>query len=165
MPEIRTLKKYPNRRLYDTALSKYVTLDDVRQLVMEGVEFRVVDAKSEEDLTRSVLLQIIMEREEGGKPIFTADILTQIIRFYGNAVSGVFSEFLQRSLSLFVERQKLLQRQVQDALAANPLMSMAELTERNLALWRQMQQSFFDGFSAGGDPPPRGGRSKNSGSA
>lgn len=150
MSETRIIKKYPNRRLYDTALSKYITLEDVRHLVLEGLGFQVVDAKTDEDLTRSILLQIIMEREEGGKPIFTTEILTQIIRLYGNAVSGVFSTFLQRVLIMFAERQQHLQRQMQDAITANPFMTLADLTERNLALWRQMQQSFFDaaGISA-----------------
>jgi polyhydroxyalkanoate synthesis repressor PhaR len=147
MSDPRRFKKYPNRRLYDTALSRYVTLEDVRRLVLDGVKVEVVDARTEEDLTRSVLLQIIMEQEEDGKPIFTTPLLTQIIRLYGQAVQGLASDFLQRSLTLFSEQQRLMQDELRKAATQDPVSAMAELTERNLALWGRMQKSFFDGLS------------------
>ena len=84
----RLIKKYPNRRLYDTETSAYITLTDVKKLVLENVEFRVEDAKTKEDLTRSILLQIILEEETAGAPMFSSDMLSQIIRFYGNAMQG-----------------------------------------------------------------------------
>jgi len=85
----RIIKKYPNRRLYDTESSSYITLADVKKLVLEQVPFRVEDAKTKEDLTRSILLQIILEEESAGAPMFSCDMLTHIIRFYGNAMQGM----------------------------------------------------------------------------
>ena len=101
----RVLKKYPNRRLYDTQLSSYITLSDVKALVLESVAFKVVDAKSGEDLTRSILLQIILEEETGGVPIFSAAMLSQLIRFYGHAMQGVMGTMLEKNMSAFAELQ------------------------------------------------------------
>jgi len=143
MPDTRTIKKYPNRRLYDTEISKYITLEDVKKLVLEGVNFRVVDVKSEEDLTRSILLQIIADQEHNGEPIFSTRTLTQLIRFYGNTYQSVFAEYLQNSLEIFAEQQKKFQRGFQKAATSNPLTAMQELTERNLEIWREMQDSFL----------------------
>jgi polyhydroxyalkanoate synthesis repressor PhaR len=143
MSEPRVIKKYPNRRLYDTALSKYITLEDVRRLVRGGVEFVVRDAQTDEDLTRSILLQIIAEQEAGGDPIFTIPILTQIIRFYGDAVQGLASDFLQRSLLAFGEQQQHFRRQLEELMAKDAVGAMSDLTARNLALWREMQGAVF----------------------
>ncbi|HET7773207.1 MAG TPA: polyhydroxyalkanoate synthesis repressor PhaR, partial [Burkholderiaceae bacterium] len=93
-PQQRLIKKYPNRRLYDTQTSTYITLDDVKQLVINNEVFSVVDAKSNEDLTRSILLQIILDEEAGGAPMFSAPVLANIIRFYGHAMQGVMGPFL-----------------------------------------------------------------------
>jgi len=100
--DIRLIKKYPNRRLYDTATSSYITLADVKQLVLEQVVFKVIDAKSDEDLTRSILLQIILEEESAGAPMFTSDMLSQIIRFYGNAMQGMMGSYLEKNIQTFV---------------------------------------------------------------
>jgi polyhydroxyalkanoate synthesis repressor PhaR len=143
MSEPRVIKKYPNRRLYDTAASKYITLDDVRRLVLDGLEFVVRDAKTDEDITRPVLLQIIAEQEEAGQPIFTTPILTQIIRFYGDAVQGLASEFLQRSLAAFGEQQRLFRRHLDDVMAQDALGAMTDLARQNLALWSDVQGSWF----------------------
>ena len=105
MSDPRIIKKYPNRRLYDTTVSSYITLEDVRKLVMSQEEFCVVDARSKEDITRSILLQIILEQEEDGEPIFTQQVLAQIIRFYGDALQGTLTRYLERSFGLFVEQQ------------------------------------------------------------
>ena len=102
----RVIKKYPNRRLYDTAQSKYVTLSDVRKLVLDGVSFCVIDKKSGDDITRNILLQIIIEQEEEGEPLFTTDSLEQIIGFYGDSVQGVAGDFLGQSLKLFQQQQQ-----------------------------------------------------------
>lgn len=101
----RVLKKYPNRRLYDTLNSSYITLADVKDMVMRSVNFEVRDAKTGEDLTRSILLQIILEEETGGAPIFTAQMLAQLIRFYGHAMQGMMGAYLERNLQTFVELQ------------------------------------------------------------
>ena len=102
----RVLKKYPNRRLYDTRTSSYITLADVKQMVLGGEDFEVRDAKTSEDLTRSILLQIILEEESGGVPMFTAQTLSQIIRFYGHAMQGVMGSLLEQNMSAFTDLQK-----------------------------------------------------------
>jgi polyhydroxyalkanoate synthesis repressor PhaR len=104
-PALRTLKKYPNRRLYDTRSSSYITLADVKQMVLGGEAFEVRDAKTSEDLTRSILLQIILEEESGGVPMFTAQTLSQIIRFYGHAMQGVMGTMLEKNMAAFAELQ------------------------------------------------------------
>jgi len=101
----RILKKYPNRRLYDTQLSTYITLADVKQMVMTGDTFEVRDAKTGDDLTRSILLQIILEEESGGVPMFSTPMLSQIIRFHGHAMQGVMGAMLEKNLQTFVEMQ------------------------------------------------------------
>jgi polyhydroxyalkanoate synthesis repressor PhaR len=109
----RLIKKYPNRRLYDTKTSVYITLVDVKKLVVDGEEFQVVDAKTGEDLTRSILLQIILEEEAAGAPMFSSDVLTQFIRSYGNAMQGMLGSYLERNMQLFAEIQKSLREQSQ----------------------------------------------------
>jgi polyhydroxyalkanoate synthesis repressor PhaR len=142
--ESRIIKKYPNRRLYDTELSRYITLADVRELVLKGVDFRVVAANSDEDLTRSILLQIIIEQESGGEPLFTTEVLSKMIRFYGDTVQGAFTSYLEKSLGLFMEQQKLMQDQVRNVFGGNPLSAMTQLTQRNLEIWKEIQESFLN---------------------
>ncbi|GHD59983.1 polyhydroxyalkanoate synthesis repressor PhaR [Jeongeupia chitinilytica] len=126
--EKRIIKKYPNRRLYDTATSSYITLADVKQLVLDCIDIQVVDAKSGEDITRSVLLQIIMDEEAGGMPLFSYDVLTQIIRFYGNAMQGLMGNYLEKNLQLFAEMQHRLQDQASSAMSGdNPMLGNANL--------------------------------------
>jgi len=109
MAATRLIKKYPNRRLYDTETSTYITLADVKELVLGQEEFQVLDAKSGEDLTRQILLQIILEEESGGMPMFTAQMLAQIIRFYGNAMQGMMGSYLEKNIQAFIEIQGKLQ--------------------------------------------------------
>lgn len=153
MAETRIIKKYPNRRLYDTEISKYITLEDVKKLVLDGVDFIVKDVKTEEDLTRPILLQIISEQEYNGEPIFSSRTLTQLIRFYGNTYQSAFAEYLQKSLEMFVDQQKQFQQQFQKTTGGNPLSTMQELTEKNLQMWKQLQDNFFQtgGFNTGND--------------
>jgi polyhydroxyalkanoate synthesis repressor PhaR len=99
----RVIKKYPNRRLYDTSTSSYVALADVKQLVMKQASFRVLDAKSGEDLTRSILLQIILEHESEGAPILTEQVLANIIRFYGHSMQGFMGSFLEKNVQTFMD--------------------------------------------------------------
>ena len=135
----RIIKKYPNRRLYDTELSKYITLENVRQLVTDNIDFCVKDVKTGEDLTRGILLQIISEQEHGGEPFFSASALSQIIRFYDDSMQSVAGDFIQKSLALFVDQQK----QMQNVVTSNPLTAMNEITEKNLKMWQDMQEGFF----------------------
>jgi polyhydroxyalkanoate synthesis repressor PhaR len=107
----RILKKYPNRRLYDTQISSYITLADVKAMVLTGETFEVRDAKTGDDLTRSILLQIILEEETGGVPIFSAPMLSQLIRFYGHAMQGMMGSYLEKNLQTFTEIQARLAEQ------------------------------------------------------
>ncbi len=146
MTEPRVIKKYPNRRLYDTELSRYITLADLQELVIGGEPFVVRDTSSGEDITRTILLQIIAEQESGGDPLFTTDILTRFIRFYGASMQGAFSAYLERSLGLFDQQQKAFQDQMREAmkLQGDPLAKISEMTQRNLEIWQDIQNSFFN---------------------
>ena len=104
----RLIKKYPNRRLYDTQTSSYITLADVKQLVLGNEDFVVVDAKTEEDLTRSILLQIILEEEANGQPMFSSAALSQIIRYYGHAMQGMMGSYLEKNIQVFIDIQNKL---------------------------------------------------------
>lgn len=147
MSRTRIIKKYPNRRLYDTEISSYVTLEDIRQLVQDGDAFEVQDAKTQQDLTRSVLLQIITEREEQGQPLLTTAMLSQLIRFYGDSLQGFMGSYLERSMQIFLDQQQQFRTQLNTLLGQSPWAVMHDLTERNMELWRQLQQGF-------GKPPP-----------
>lgn len=107
----RLIKKYPNRRLYDTETSAYITLADVKELVLRQQPFQVVDVKSGEDLTRSILMQIILEEESGGAPMFSRDVLSQMIRFYGNAMQGMMGKYLETNIKAFTDMQQKFQEQ------------------------------------------------------
>jgi polyhydroxyalkanoate synthesis repressor PhaR len=109
----RIIKKYPNRRLYDTETSAYITLADVKQFVLEAQPFEVQDARTGENLTRSILLQIILEEESGGVPMFSADMLANIIRYYGHSMQGLMGTYLERSIAAFHEAQRKFQEQTQ----------------------------------------------------
>src|SRR5215212_5872009 len=125
----RIIKKYPNRRLYDTETSSYITLADVKKLVLDHVEFRVEDAKSKEDLTRAILLQIILEEETAGAPMFSSDMLSQIIRFYGSAMQGMMGTYLEKNIHTFIEMQKRLQDQSRQLFGQNPMLSSDSWSE------------------------------------
>jgi polyhydroxyalkanoate synthesis repressor PhaR len=134
----RLIKKYPNRRLYDTTESRYITLDEVREMVLQEVPFKVVDRQSNEDITRNILLQIIMEQESGGEPLFSADILSRFIKNYGAAAQSGFSEYLDTSLRFFSEQQKTIQQQMGKALQGTPMDYWMKLGERNMQIWQDM---------------------------
>lgn len=110
-PPMRIIKKYPNRRLYDTNTSSYITLSEVKQLVMDSESFAVRDAKTGEDLTRSILLQIILEEEASGSPMFTAPVLASVIRFYGHAMQGLMGGYLEKSMQSLMDIQGALAEQ------------------------------------------------------
>ncbi|MCX7556461.1 polyhydroxyalkanoate synthesis repressor PhaR [Xanthomonadaceae bacterium JHOS43] len=148
MAQPRVIKKYPNRRLYDTEISSYITLEDVRQLICDGEKFEVIDAKSGEDLTRTVLLQIIAEHEERGQPIFSTELLTQIIRFYGDALQGFMGNYLERSMQLFLDQQTQFRSQLSNLMGQTPWSMLNQLTERNLDMWKSLQQGLISSIPA-----------------
>ncbi|OWQ91510.1 polyhydroxyalkanoate synthesis repressor PhaR [Roseateles aquatilis] len=152
---LRVLKKYPNRRLYDTQTSSYITLADVKKMVLEGAEFEVRDAKSGDELTRSILLQIILEEEMGGMPMFSTPLLSQIIRFYGHAMQGLMGAYLEKNLQAFTEMQARFAEQSkggsfnpelwsQFMSGQAPMMQglMGNYLEQSKNLFLQMQEQF-----------------------
>ena len=139
MPSERIIKKYPNRRLYDTEISRYVTLADVRALVMQGVGFRVLDTNNDDDITRAILLQIMLEEESGGEALFTAPMLAQIIRFYGGTLQGMLSRYMEKSLDFFVKQQN----QLRETWGENPFDAMTRLAQRNIDIWSDLQNDFL----------------------
>ncbi len=136
----RIIKKYPNRRLYDTEISSYITVEEVRQLILDGEQFEVRDAKTGEDLTRQVLLQIIAEQEQGGEPVLSTQLLSQIIRFYGDSMQGFMGNYLERSMQLFLEQQNQFRQQVGGMMGPTPWNMMNQMAERNLEMWTQFQK-------------------------
>jgi len=139
----RVIRKYANRRLYDPAESRHLTLDEVRQLIVSGEKVRVEDARSGADITRSILLQIIVEREEAGRPMLSADLLEQLIRFYGGAMQDFLGNYLERSVDTFVNQQERFQEQLMKLLTENPMSAMAGIAEQNLAAWKELQERFL----------------------
>ncbi len=129
---VRTIKKYPNRRLYDTASSGYITLADVKQMVLENIEFQVVEAKSGDDLTRAILLQIILEEESGGLPMFSSEMLTQMIRFYGSAQQTIMGQYIEQNVKAFLAIQTKLQDQAKQIYGDRMLLTPD--------LWKQFMQ-------------------------
>ena len=153
----RTIKKYPNRRLYDTEISSYITLEEVRQLVLDGEAFEVRDARSGKDLTRSVLLQIIAEHEEHGQPMLSTQLLTGIIGFYGDELQGFMGPYLEHSMQVFVEQQQSLRKDLSSARGSLPGMSLDTLVARNRDLCRAMQDKLREAAPATPDKPVRPG--------
>lgn len=141
----RLIKKYPNRRLYDTCTSSYITLGDVKQLVLDSEAFKVVDAKSGGDLTRSILLQIILEEETAGVPIFTSNTLAQIIRLYGNTMQSIMGSFLEQNLSAFMDMQKQLQEQGQNVVGNKQFVS-PELWAQFMSMQAPVIQSMMGNY-------------------
>ena len=153
MSAIRIIKKYPNRRLYDTEISSYITIEDVRQLILDGESFEVRDAKSGEDLTRSVLLQIIAEQEQDGEPMLSTRMLSQLIRFYGDSLQGFMGNYLERSMQVFLDQQQQFRQQMGNLLGQTPWAMMNQLTERNMEMWKEFQKNLTGSI---GQKPPAG---------
>ncbi len=160
MSQTRIIKKYPNRRLYDTEISSYITLEEVRQLVVDGETFEVRDAKSGEDLTRSVLLQIISDHEERGQPMFTTQLLSQIIRFYGDSLQGFMGSYLEKSLQVFLDQQQQFRSQLNNMMGRTPWSMLNDMTERNMDAWKSMQQNFLNAAASRAREDDAGTRSK-----
>lgn len=146
----RVIKKYPNRRLYDTVESRYITLADIRRLVMEKVDFLVVDKKSQEDITRSILLQVIAEQEHAGEPLMSQDFLSQIIRSYGGAMQNVVGSYLEQSLKMLSTQQQQIREHMRDAMGSDTYDAIAALTQKNIERWRSVQEDIFKAMCGGG---------------
>ncbi len=137
--ERRVLKKYPNRRLYDTRLSAYVTIEDVRQYILKREAIQVLDSKTQHDITRTVLMQIISEQEnEGHEPLLTNRVLEVLIRFYGEPGYGYLGRFLEQSISTFLEQQRRYQQHMQTLIESSPVRLMQQLAEQNTQFWRSL---------------------------
>jgi len=138
MEKRRLIKKYANRRLYDTVKSRHVTLADLRTMIVEGVDIKIVDDTSGEDITRALLLQIIVDREQAGQPLLTEVLLAQLIRFYGNPMQSMMADYLQRSVDTFVDQQASVQNRLQTALSTTPVETMREMMKHNVTAWEQL---------------------------
>jgi polyhydroxyalkanoate synthesis repressor PhaR len=147
MSEPRVIKKYPNRRLYDTAESRYITLADIRKLVVENVEFVVMDKKSQEDITRSILLQVIAEQEHVGDPLMSRDFLSQVIRSYGGVMQGLIGSYLEQSLKLFAAQQREIRERVRNQ-GGDSLSGASALASQNFERWQSVQDEIFRLMSA-----------------
>jgi polyhydroxyalkanoate synthesis repressor PhaR len=157
MSQERLIKKYANRRLYDASVSRHVTLDDIRELIIKGEKIRVVEDKSGEDITRLILLQVISEQEQFGKPILSTPLLESIIRFYGNGMHEFMSRYLERSVEAFTQQQETVQSQLAKLLQNTPVATMADLARQNLEAWQKMQQSMLGSMAPGFGMPGMGG--------
>lgn len=159
----RLIRKYSNRRLYDTAASRHVTLDDLRQLIVAGERIKVVDDKSGEDLTRSVLLQIISEQEQFGIPVLGSDLLEMIIRFYGGPMQALLSRYLEQAFTTMLKQQEAMQSEMAKALKT-PFAPLADLTRKNMELWEQMQAATRQAFGGAAAEPKDEGKGGAKGS-
>jgi polyhydroxyalkanoate synthesis repressor PhaR len=139
----RVVKKYPNRRLYDTVESRYITLADIRRLVMEKIDFVVIDKKSTEDITRSILLQVIAEQEHAGEPLMSQDFLSQVIRSYGGAMQCLVGSYLEQSLKLLSGQQQQMRDHMRGVFGDDAYDSIATLTQQNIERWRSVQDDIF----------------------
>lgn len=157
--DVVTIKKYANRRLYDTSASRYVTLDHLRELVREGRDFKVIDAKSGDDLTRGVLAQIIFEEESKGETLLPVEFLRQLISFYGDSMQSMVPSYLQMSMDTLSRQHQAMREKMTgamgDAMGGNSMAMLEEQTKRNMAMFQQAM-SMFTPFSTGaamGDMP------------
>jgi polyhydroxyalkanoate synthesis repressor PhaR len=151
MAEERLIRKYANRRLYDAQDSRHVTVDDLRKLVAAGEHIKVVDDKSGEDLTRSILLQIIASQEQFGTPVLSTQLLEAIIRFYGNPIQQMLTSYLERSIGGLLRQQNVMQAEMAKVLET-PMAPLAEMTRQNMEMWAKMQASMLSAFSPGAAP-------------
>ncbi|MBF0439469.1 MAG: polyhydroxyalkanoate synthesis repressor PhaR [Magnetococcales bacterium] len=134
---VRIIKKYANRRLYDTEQSAYITLDGVRDLVTNRIPFQVVDNRTGADLTRLILLQIISEQEDKGHPVFDSNTLQMIIRFYGDTLQEALGEWMKQSMDVFIEQKNVFQSD------PDPVSLIAEMGRRNMEIWHSLQGNLF----------------------
>ena len=140
MVKARVIRKYANRRLYDTESSKHINHRDVRRLIADGLDVKVIDDTSGEDITRGVLLQLVAEQERGGRPVLSDQMLMHIIRFYEHPMQGVFGVWLQQSFETFLQQQQNLQNQVKNLFESGPFAALQEMAMANIEAWKSMQE-------------------------
>lgn len=158
-----TIKKYPNRRLYDTSKSQYVNLDAIKELVMNHKEFEVVDSKTGENLTKSILLQIITEQESNDQQsVLTQTVLKQLIRFYDSNMQTFMRQYLEQSVAMFLERQDAIQSAMSGLIDNSPLGAFNKIMENNMNFWRQF--AVFDPLGGGVKRPPNSSSDSGGGS-
>lgn len=151
MADPRIIRKYANRRLYDTETSKHINQEDVRKLIAAGTNVRIIDDASGDDITRGVLLQLVAEQERGGRPVLSDQMLTQIIRFYDHPMQGMFGSWLQQSFEAFLQQQQDLQEKMQSVLQGGPLTALQKMAAQNMEAWIAMQKSFTKSTSGKDD--------------
>lgn len=143
MSEPRTIKKYPNRRLYDTVESRYITLADIRRLVIERIDFVVIDKKTQGDITRSILLQVIAEQEHGNEPLMSRDFLSQVIRTYGSGLHDFVGRYLDESIQQFAKEQRELRDRFKSVVGIDPLETVTAVAQKNYQRWKTLQEEVF----------------------
>ncbi len=143
MSQERLIKKYANRRLYDASQSRHITLEDIRMLIVKGEKLKVVEDKTGHDITRHILLQVIAEQEQFGRPILSTKVLEAIIRFYGNAMQGFLAGFLEKSVEAFLNQQEALQAQISRIVASTPISTVADITRQNLETLSKVQETML----------------------
>jgi polyhydroxyalkanoate synthesis repressor PhaR len=151
MSQERLIKKYANRRLYDASQSRHITLDDIRGLIVKGEKLKVVEDKTGNDITRHILLQVIAEQEQFGRPILSTKVLEAIIRLYGNSLQGYLAAFLERSIEMFLNQQEAVQSQFSRIVSSAPIAAVADLTRQNLEALAKMQESMLSALKPGRD--------------
>ena len=152
MAEERLIRKYANRRLYDARDSRHVTADDLRKLIAAGERIKVVDDKTGDDVTRSILLQIIASQEQFGTPVLSTQLLEAIIRFYGNPIQSMLTSYLEQSIGGLLQQQKVMQAEMAKALET-PMAPIAEMARQNMEMWSKMQASMLSAFGTQPNPP------------
>ena len=159
MNTVRLIKKYANRRLYDASISRHVTLEDIRDLIVKGEKIRVVEDKTGEDITRLILLQVIAEQEQFGQPILSTQLLESIIRFYGGPMQDFMGRYLEKSVETFMHQQDGLQQQINRMLesAPPPISAMADVARHNMELWGRLQENMMAMFVPPRSSEPAGG--------
>ncbi len=140
----RVIKKYANRRLYDTEDSRYVTLKDIKNIIALGQDVQIIDDTSNEDITRGLLLQIVSEQELGGSPILSKAVLKQLIRFYGHPMQDMMSGYLASSVSNFMSQLETMQSQMETLMEASPFANLQEFTAKNMQAMADLQKQFFN---------------------
>jgi len=149
MSATRTIKKYPNRRLYDTEESRYITLADVRKLVLDKTDFVVIDKKSGDDITRNILLQVISEQEQSGEPIMSRDFLSHVIRSYGGVMHGFVGSYLDQSIKLFMNQQQQVRERVKSVVGLDPVGMVTDIAQKNYTRWKGVQEEIFRSLGGG----------------
>jgi polyhydroxyalkanoate synthesis repressor PhaR len=146
MANERIIKKYANRRLYDATGSRHVTLEDIRKMIVAGDKVKIIDDKSGEDLTRSVLLQVISEQEQFGTPVLSTELLESIIRFYGNPVQEMLTRYMEQSIGSFARQQQTMRTEMAKVLEG-PMAPMTEFARQNMEQWSKIQASMLAAFA------------------